>query len=344
MIHVKPWIFLLTLIFSGFSTPSLAQNPPYHLLLISSEKGEPYQSVIQAMFSRLGEQGYSDMKKLTTTSYSLDHYPGRARSILRKEANHRFDLVVVMGTIGTIALKDLIWDHPRYPNVLFSTVTDPVGIGVIENFSSPPQHNFTGVAFLVPVKERFLFIRRVMPKARIFGLIYSDMPQSHSYNQWVRNLVIHDPDFKDYKILFREVPFAKSKGGKIRMGDESIRFIKELNHQVDLFLSPQDQMALQPFFPKNVYKYGTKPLVGVGYHDVMERRGATMAIFPTPRKLGKQTADMVLKFLNGANPREVIPEETREYSISFDMDKVRQFGLTIPEDLLKKAGNNITGD
>jgi len=337
------FIVILVALFSAVceNREACCETKQHKILIVVSEEGEPYQSVIAAMTSELSKMGYEKDKNLAVTYYSLDHYEGRAKRILENEAKVRYDLIAVFGTVATIAFKDLILDHPDYEKVVFSAVTDPVGVGVIEDFSHPPRHNFTGVAFPVPVRDRFRFIRRMMPNARKIGLIYADMPQSHSYNQWVRDLLKNDPEFKDYEILFREVIFAKSKGGMIRMGEESVKHIKELDPKVDLFLSANDQLALQPFFPKNVYEFATKPLVGVGRHDVMEKRGATMGIFPENDGIGRQTANIIRRLLAGASVKEVIPEEVKEFGIAFDREKIRKFGIEIPDDLLKQAGNNV---
>lgn len=311
------------------------------ILLIASESGEPYQSVIDSFTSQLAQTGYVKDRNLEIRQYSIDHYEGRAKRILQDGADRKYDLTVVLGTVATKALKKLILGDPQYEKVVFSTVTDPVGLGVVEDFKNPPKYNFTGVAYPVPVRKRFDFIRRLMPKARKIGLIYADMPQSHSYNKWVKDFLAGDPEYKDYEILFREVPFAKGEGGKIRMSRESEKFIRELDPKVDLFLSANDQLALQPFFPKLVYDIATKPLVGVGGPDVTERRGATASIFPTSEGLGRQTAKIVKRLLDGASIKEVVPEEANEFGIAFDMEKVRKFSITVPEDLLKQAGNNI---
>lgn len=335
-------IILFTLFFSLSGNQNAnCETKQYKILLVASEHGEPYQSVIESMTSELSRMGYIKDKNLIIKYYSLDHYKGRAKSILKQETAIKYDLITVLGTVGTIAFKEIILDDPDYKKVVFSTITDPVGVGVIDDFINSPKHNFTGVAYPVPIKERFNFIRKVMPDVRKIGLIYADMPQSHSYNKWVKDFLKNSSDFKDYEILFRQVPFVKSKGGMIRMAEESKKYIKELDKKVDIFLSANDQLALQPFFPKNVYELSSKPLIGVGEHDVIEQRGATMAIFPTPEGLGRQTAKIIKRLLEGASVKEVIPEETNEFGIAFDMKKIQQFGIKIPEDILKQAGNHI---
>jgi putative ABC transport system substrate-binding protein len=334
-------ILLIISIFPSVNRDVNCETKQYKILLIASEHGDPYQTVIDSMTSELSKFGYIKDKNLTIKYYSLDNYKGRAKSILKQEKDVNYDLIAVIGTVGTIALKEIILDDPNYKKIVFSAVTDPVGVGVIDDFKNPPKHNFTGVAFPVPVKERFSFIKKVMPDVRKIGFIYADMPQSHSYNKWVKDFLKNDLEFKDYEIFFRKVPFVKGKEGIIRMAEESTKYIKELDPKVDIFLSANDQLGLQPLFPKYVYKLSTKPLIGIGKPDVMEHRGATMAIFPTSEGIGRQTANLIKRLLEGASVKEVIPEEVSEFGIAFDMKKVKQFGIKIPEEILMQAGNNI---
>ncbi len=317
---------------------ALAEN--HRILLIASEKGEPYQSVIQAMQDRLSALGHGEGIR----SYSLDHFKGRAKNILRREEGNTHDLICVFGTVATIALKELIFDDPKYPKVVFSAVTDPVGIGVINDFTSFPEHNFTGVSYPVPVEKRMAFVKALMPNARNIGLIYADMPQSQSYNKWLSDLIKTDPRYRDYTIFFRQVPFVKSAGGTIRMTKEAVRHIRELDTMVDLFLSPNDQLAVHAEFPGAVFELATKPLLGLGKAEVMEGWGATAAYYPSLEGMGQQTADMVIRLLDGADLKSVIPEEIKTFGMAFDMEKIRRFGIHVPEKMIRRAGSNILND
>ena len=338
-------IFVLLILFCSLWGPGDAQCQanPHSILVILSERGEPYQSVFDSTVSELSSMGYQKDKNLAIKLYSIDHYKGRVKRILLLEAGNDYDLIAVYGTIATIALKENLFNNPNYKTVrvVFSCVTDPVGAGVIEDFDSPPTHNFTGVTYAIPVEERLNFVKRLMPEARKIGLIYAEMPQSLGYNNWLRDYLKNNPRCHGCEIFFRSVPFVESKGGMIRMALEAKKHIKELDEKVDLFLSANDQLASQPFFPKNVYELSTKPLVGLNRQDVMENRGATMSIFPTARGIGRQTAKIIKRLLDGASVKDVLPEGVKSYGMAFDMAKVKQFGINIPESYLKQAGDNI---
>ena len=146
------------------------------------------------------------------------------------------------------------------------------------------------------------------------------MPQSRGYNNWLRDYLENNAQCHGCEIFFRSVPFVESKGGMIRMAMESKKHIKELDQKVDLFLSANDQLASHPFSP-NVYEFSTKPLVGLNKQDVMEKRGATMSIFPTTEGIGRQTANIIKRLLGGAAVKEVLPEEVDAFGVAFDWQK-----------------------
>ena len=54
---------------------------------------------------------------------------------------------------------------------IFSCVTDPVGLGLIDSFETYPTANFTGVCYPVHVSDRLRFIKKTMPKAKKIGLV-----------------------------------------------------------------------------------------------------------------------------------------------------------------------------
>ncbi|SLM31399.1 ABC-type uncharacterized transport system periplasmic component-like protein (fragment) [Desulfamplus magnetovallimortis] len=89
-----------------------------------------------------------------------------------------------------------------------------------------------------------------------------------------------------------------------------------------------------------VYASATKPLVGLGRKDVMENWGATMSIYPSLTDAGKRCAEMIKQLFEGKSIKEIIPEWPST-GMAFDLNKAKQFGITIPEDLLKIAGENI---
>jgi putative ABC transport system substrate-binding protein len=325
---------------AAVGTPHRPGMKTYRLLVIDSQSRGHYQQIGQARREYLGTHWYVEGKNLHVDSFSIDNDVALAEAILREHLSDGYDVICLNGTVPTIAAKNVAYGDSRY-NFVFASVTDPVDVGVIDAFYTAPKANFTGVSCPVPVDERLRFVRRLMPEAKTIGLIYADMPQSHSYRRWIEKLVANEPEFSDLVFVFRQVDLVTGEGGTWVMAEEAKEFVKEIDPLVDVFLSPSDQMGAQEYFARAVYETATKPLIGLLLVDVMENRGAVAAMYASPRSMGLQSAKMIVELFEGADIREIFPEEPAVNGIAIDLRKAERFGITVSDELIEQAGDNI---
>jgi len=313
----------------------------HSLLILDSQKGNPYDEVRAALAQALQGHGYVEGKNLRTTLQVTGNDAKEGARILRDELKaNRYDVILVGGTVATIAAKNLLLGDLKQ-RVVFASPTDPVGIGVIKDFNSKPFANFTGVCYPVPPKARLKFIKQLLPKARTLGLIYADMPQSHSYNQWLKELLAKDPEFKGLKVIFRPVPLVTGENGDRLMAEAAIPLIRELDPQVDAFIKPNDQMGTRRQFAEVVYQTASKPLIGITKDDVMGDWGATAVVYPSHTSIGEQAARMVKALFQGKSIADIKPEWPKKYGFAVDLPKAKQFQITVPVEILQLAGDNI---
>lgn len=247
----------------------------------------------------------------------------------------KYDAIFLNGTLAVSSFKEIAWESPEYCFV-FASVTDPVGVGVIDGYDKAPPANFTGVAIHMLVDARFDFIRKLMPNVKNIGLIYADMAQSHSYRKWIEALLLKD-GWKDITFHFRQVDFVPSDGGHNRMAMISRKFILELDPIVDVFVSAHDQLGAQKPFATLFAKVATKPLIGVGFKEVLEGWGAVASIFPDRAEIGVQAAIMIDRVFKGEKIQQIFPERPRKYGIAIDRSLAEKFGITLTPELLKSA-------
>lgn len=313
----------------------------FKLLILDSQQGNPYDEVRSALASTLTGYGYIEGRNLHTTLRVTGNDAKKGELILREELRkNRYDVIFAGGTAATISAKSVLLGDMSQ-RVVFASPTDPVGIGVIKDFSSKPFANFTGVSYPVPPKARLKFIKRLLPDARTFGLIYADMPQSKSYNKWMEDLISGDPEFRGLKILFRPVPLITGENGDKLMAEAALPHIRELDRKVDAFIKPNDQLGTRRQFAELVYETATKPLIGITRSDVMGHWGSTAVIYPSHASIGEQAARMIRHLFEGGNVADLTPEWPRKYGFAVDLRKARQFNITVPVELLQLAGENI---
>ncbi len=277
---------------------------------------------------------------MAITSYTIGNDKAKGVQILQQELGNNYDVIFANGTVITTAAREVAMGQMQYKFV-FACVTDPVGVGVIDDFTNPPKANFTGVSYPVPVRSRFHFVHTLMPEAKTFGLIYADMPQSQSYRRWVEDLLANDPEFKDLQVIFRSTPLITGNDGSQKMAEAARPLVVELDPQVDAFISPNDQLGASQYFAPMASGAATKPLIGVQLNDVMKGWGATMSIYPSHAQEGAQTAVMIKRIFQGEPISSIIPEPPKEFGYTFDLKKTEQFGIQVPVDLIQLAGDNI---
>jgi putative ABC transport system substrate-binding protein len=313
----------------------------FQLLILDSQKGNPYDEVRGALAKSLKAYGYVEGNNLRTTLRVTGNDAGEGERVLRAEiTNNHYDVIFTGGTVATISAKNVLLGDMSQ-RVVFGATTDPIGIGVIKDFTGKPFANFTGVCYPVPPKARLKFIKRFLPKAKTLGLIHADMPQSLSYNSWLQDLIAHDPEFRGFKIIFRSVPLITGENGDRQMAEAAIPHIRELDRQVDAFIKPNDQMGTRRPFADVVYKTATKPLIGITKDDVMDRWGSTAVIYPSHASIGEQAARMIRDLFEGRNIVDITPEWPKTYGFAVDLSKARQFNITVPVELLQLAGDHI---
>ena len=306
------------------------------LLVIDSQVGDPYQTVRESMLDSLAAKGYNEAAGFTHEYYSLSHYHGAAISLWRHRIQKvQYDAIFLNGTLAVSSFKQIAWKSEQHP-FIFASVTDPEGLGLIDAFDTAPPENFTGVAYRVPVEDRLKFVKRLIPNVKNIGLVYADMPQSHSYRGWL-DALMKKKEWAGVKLHYRQVDFIPSEGGHRRMAQMAKAYVEELDPIVDVFLSPNDQMGAQRPFAEMVEKTATKPLIGVGRHEVAENWGAVASIYPDEGTIGAQAAEMVARLLEGENISTIHPQRSAKLGVIIDATRAERFGLKLASELLDQA-------
>ncbi len=306
------------------------------LLLIDSQASSPYAEVREAMLAELDNLGYTKAAGFSTEYYSLANYGGAAKSLWRHRMQRiDYGAIFLNGTLAVSSFKNIAWNIPNF-SFVFATVTDPVGVGVVDQYDTPPVGNFTGISFHVPIEVRMGFIRRLMPNVKNIGFVYADMAQSHSYRKWIEDLLKTD-EWKDVTVHFRQVNFIPSDGGHHRMAQIAMKHIKELDPLVDVFLAASDQMGAQKPFAEAVAKSSNKPLIGLGRKDVVDNWGVVASIYLDYDGIGRQAAQMVKRVFSGEKVETIFPERPKKFGIIIDEEKAAKFNISISADLRKEA-------
>ncbi len=343
---MKKIILILQIIIIAMSL--IACQDVFKIAIIDSDAGEPYATARINMLKTLTDNGYVEGKNLKVIHVTINNDEEKGRKVITKLKKKKPNLFFVNGTIAARAARDVLLNDADH-KVVFSCVTGPIGEGLMENLDVNPTTNFTGVSFSIPIHMRFNIIKKRYPHDRTknlkIGLIYADMPQSHSYKRWIEeamagSIKTGNAKSKTYAKLsgfefhFRMVPFVSGAYGNQQMADSAKQYVLELNNTVDVFVSPNDQMGANRPFAEMVWQNATKPLIGLGRLDVVDGWGAMGSIFPAVEEIGKQSGAMIVKVFKGDDISTIPAEIPGRSGYALDLNKITKFGITVPQEVL----------
>ncbi len=324
--------FIFIIVMSLFTLISNAETKK--ILILDAQSQEPYKTMRENLIKELKKNGYEIGKNLIVDSEIVGNFEGRAYNILKAEAD-KYDLIFINGTVAAQGAVEFInkKENKYKYSFVFGNITDPEGLGLVEKIGRVSQTRFTGVAYPVDVEERLRFIMKIFGNNIKIGYIYADMPQSKAYNKWLDE-ALKKKEFKNIKLISRKIEFVKGNEGHKRMVQLAKKSVIEIDKNVDVFMSANDQMGISDEFSIMVNKTATKPLIGLA-----NEKGSTVAIASDIEKNSKKAAEMIKMIFEGAKVNEIISQKS-ETKIYYDKVLVEKFKIDIKKINKKSTGGN----
>ena len=118
------------------------------------------------------EQGIIDELKAQNMNVIIDSQNANndaniINAIASKFASDKKDLSIGIATPAAVALANSITDRP----VLFATVNDPIGAGLVDSFDKG-KNNVTGLCDALPIREHLKIYHSIYPFKKL-GFIYN---------------------------------------------------------------------------------------------------------------------------------------------------------------------------
>lgn len=239
-------------------------------------------------------------------------------SICQKFAGDGKDLIVAIATPTAISAAAAAPDIP----LVFSAVTDPVAAKLVEN-PDAPEGNITGTSDAIPVDQVFELMNQLTPGVETVGLVY--------------NL----GEVNSVAVIEQAKTYLDSKGigyveATVTNTSEVQQAAQSLVGKCQAFYTPIDNTVAtaMPVYAE-VAKQAGLPIYTGADSMVIDGGFATVGIDYT--LLGKQTAAMVVKVLEGTPISEIPVETLSNFATVVNTTTAEAIGVTLPEDLLSSA-------
>ncbi len=224
------------------------------------------------------------------------------------------DILVPIGTAPAQAAAAATDTLP----IIFSAVSSPIAAGLVTSFEETTG-NITGVSNAIAIEDIFALAKELTPEVKTFGLVYT----TSEVNSMVG--------------IERARAYCEANG--IPYKEAAITGVGELQSaaqslvgQVDAFFTPNDNTIASAIsiYMQVAEDAGLPVYVGA---DSMVIDGGLATVGIDYTVLGRQSARMLARILDGETIAENHVEQVGEYAKMINMVTANQLGITIPDTL-----------
>ncbi len=270
----------------------------------------------------LEEAGYTTGDNLDFTYESAQGNPATAAQIAREFVGNAPDVIVPISTPSAQAAAAATRDIP----VVFSAVTDPETAGLVETIEEPGG-NVTGVSDLTPIADHVALMKEIVPEAENLGFVYNP-GEANS----VALLTLFREAAEEQGLGVVEAPANKSA--------EVQAAARSLVGKADAMYVPTDNTivsALESLVA--VAEENDLPLFS-GDTDSVER-GALASVGFNYYELGKVTAEVVLRVLEGEDPASIPVTFATGTDLFVNLKAAEAMGVSVPQEVTDRAAKII---
>ncbi|MBF7096761.1 ABC transporter substrate-binding protein [Alkalibacter mobilis] len=266
----------------------------------------------ETIIEELKEMGLEDKTEIVVKNANGDM--SLLPSIMQELLNSEIDILVPIATPTAQAAAASTSEVP----IIFSAVSNPVEAGLVTAFEDTSK-NITGVSNSIAIEEIFQLAQQLTPEVKTFGFIYNSSE-------------INSTAGIERAKVYCESAGIEYKEATITGTADLQQVAASLVDSVDAFFTPNDNTVASAMATYMQVAMEAKLPTYVGA-DSMVADGALATVGIDYTVLGRQTADMIGRIINGETISENHVEQIAEYANMINIGTANELGIEIPENL-----------
>jgi putative ABC transport system substrate-binding protein len=275
----------------------------------------------------LEEAGFIDGENITITVLN----PQTEASVMQtmvEQLVRESDLILAIATTAAVAVMNEANGQGKDVPILFTAVTDPVDAELVETMEAPGG-NVTGTSDMNPVADQIELVKELLPNATKVGILYTS---SEENSEIQANIAIEAAEDLDMTTAVRTISTL----------NDLTTVVNALisTDLVDAIYVPTDNLiassmgTLEEIVKSNPTKY--VPIVCGETSQVLNGGSITYGL--NYFNLGKDTAAMAVRILNGELPRNIPATTVQTVELIINKKQLEEdLGITVPTSLLERA-------
>ncbi len=268
----------------------------------------------------LKDAGFENGKTITILYENAQGNIATASQIAAGFASRQPDVAVGISTPSAQALIQPM--AKQGVPVVFTAVTDPLEARLVSTLDKRPE-NVTGVSDGLALQPQLELIQKLLPKARIIGVIYN--PGEANSAKAVLKLQDLAPAM-GFSLVFATT--AKTS--------DTMMAAISLVGKADVIFIPNDNTAMASIV--GIVSFGRAnglPVLTPDYDSVDQ--GVLAVRSASHKAMGYKAGQMVAKILKGEKASDLPVEVDHKMDLAINMTSATQMGITISEDMKKEA-------
>lgn len=267
----------------------------------------------------LKRSGVLEKYNITVDMKNAQNDYGTAQSIVQDIVRQNYDYII---TASSLALQVAANGNKKIPHI-FGAVTDPYRMGIARN-AVDHISNITGVATFQPVESTVSAMRAIFPKAKRIGIVWNPSEANSEACMLKARAAAR-------KYSFELVERTVTRTDEVKDAATALA-----NSGVDLFFTSGDTTVIlaQSMVAQIMQEYKI-PYFTNDPTDI--ERGAFFSIGADYYSVGVETAKMAIRVIEGVDPKNIPIREYVPEVIGISLKLAKRYGVTIPNDLRKKA-------
>ena len=296
------------------------------VLLNLSENDAESQRLVTAFRRRLAQLGWADGRDLRVDYRWAGGDVGRIRAFARELVELSPDILVGYATPSVVVLQQ----ETRSIPIVFLSVTDPVGQGLVASLAHPGG-NITGFAvFETSLGTKWIgTLKQIAPSLKRLTTIVN--PNTAPYYRLYLDVI--DKAASSFAVELVVV--------EVHDDAEIERAISNLAHEPDsgLFAMPDSfNMIHRRTIIALMDRYRRPAMY---YFPFFAKEGGLISYGPDEADMFRQAAGYVDRILKGAKPSDLPVQQPTKFQLVINLKTAKALGLTVPEPFLQTADEVI---
>ncbi|HEL2277798.1 TPA: ABC transporter substrate-binding protein [Streptococcus suis] len=261
----------------------------------------------EGFVAELEENGYKEGEKLV-----LDYQNAQGDQAILQTISEQLidgnDIVLAIATPSAQSLATVSTETP----IVFTAVTDPLSADLVESIEKPGGL-LTGTSDQAPIDKQVELLGQAVPDAKTVGILYTTSERNSEVQvEQAKELL----EKAGYKVVVKGITSSNE------VQDATTSLMKD----VDALFIPTDNTVASTMTMIGELSVEHKvPVIG-GSTDMVDE-GGLLTYGTNYEALGRQTAKMAIKIIEGANVSETAVEYPETVSLHVNEEMAQKLGI-----------------